>query len=281
MIRKSNNSFGNVSKKNFKIIKTYIQTIKRQIMNNSQSNCIATAHHIQLSFSENNELIVRSYASILMHKIIIPIENMHYLYVTQSNSYASKAFTPTQTAHFNFQLQFYSAESNLAKQYDWIELTGVLGGKHIYTIKSNMVFITNIDEISLDKKQKYQEKTDIYCLMANEHNIFYLNLNLIERVETYLKNPITTQMQPIYHLRFDNDGRIFSNIKTKPFAMFAKIIMKPLGSLCISFAASFDIDILDVLTFYYQYRSKQVDVLSEQSKSLLFRLMEFLNKVPY
>lgn len=255
-------------------------------MNNLQHNCIAAAYHIQLSFAENNELIVRScscsHDTILMHKIIIPIENMHYLYVAQSNNYASKAETGGITAaYFNLQLRFYSEESNLEKQHNWIELTGVVDGKHIYTIKSNMVFTTNIDEISLHKKQKYQEETDIYCLMANEHNIFYLNLNLIERVETYLKNPITTQIQPIYHLRFDNDGRIFSNIKTKPFAMFAKIIMKPLGSLCISFAASFDIDILDVLTFYYQYRSKQVDVLSEQSKTLLFRLVEFLNKVPY
>ena len=235
-------------------------------------------HHIQLSFSENNELIVRSYASILMHKIIIPIENMHYLHVTQSNNEAETG--SIAAAHFNIQLQFYSEKSNLVKQYDWIELTGVVDGKHIYTIKSNMVFTTNIDGISLNKKQKYQKETDIYCLMANEHNIFYLNLNLIAHIETYLKNPIP-QIQPIYHLRFDDDGRIFSNIKHKPFAMFAKIMMKPLGSLCISFAASFDIDILDVLTFYYQYRSKQVDVLSKQSKTLLFRLMEFLNKVPY
>ena len=242
-------------------------------------------HHIQLSFSENNELIVRScsHDTILMHKIIIPIENIHYLYVTQSNNaVVTQATISTQSdsvvTPFNLQLQFYSVESNLAKQYDWIELTGVLDGKHIHTIKSNIVFMTNIDGISLDKKQKYQEETDIYCLMANEHNIFYLNLNLIGRVETYLKNPITTQIQPIYHLRFDNDGRMFSNIKTKPFAMFAKIIIKP---LCIGFTESFDIDILDVLTFYYQYRNKQVDVLSEQSKTLLFRLVEFLNKVPY
>lgn len=250
-------------------------------MNNLQHNCVAAPHHIQLSFSENNELIVCScsHDTILMHKIIIPIENMHYLYVAQSNNYASKAESGIGvSAHFNCQLRFYSEEPYLAKQYDWLELTGVVDGKHIYTIKSNMVFTTNIDGLSLYKKQKYQEETDIYCLIANEHNIFYLNLNLIERVETYLKNPITTQIQPIYHLRFDNDGQIFSNIKTKPFAMFAKIIMKP---LCISFAASFDIDILDVLTFYYQYRSKQVDVLSEQSKTLLFRLVEFLNKVPY
>lgn len=248
-------------------------------MNNLQSNCVAAAHHIQLSFSENNELIVRScsHDNILMHKLIIPIENMHYLQVTQSNSYASKAAMPMQADHFNFQLRFYSEEPHLVKQYDWIELTGVMDGKYIYTIKSNMVFMINIDGISLDKKQKYQKETDIYCLMANEHNIFYLNLNLIAHIETYLKNPIP-QIQPIYHLRFDDDGRIFSNIKHKPFAMFAKIIMKP---LCISFAASFDIDILDVLTFYYQYRNKQVDVLSEQSKTLLFRLVEFLNKVPY
>ena len=247
-------------------------------MNNLQRNCVAAAHHIQLSFSENNELIVRScnHDTILMHKIIIPIENMHYLYVTQSNNEVETG--GITAAYFNLQLRFYSEESNLEKQHNWIELTGGADGKHIYTIKSNMVFMTNIDGISLDKKQKYQEETDIYCLMANEHNIFYLNLNLIERVETYLKNPIPTKITPIYHLRFDNNGRIYSNTKTKPFAMFAKIIMKP---LCISFAASFDIDILDVLTFYYQYRSKQVDVLSEKSKTLLFRLMEFLNKVPY
>ena len=247
-------------------------------MNNLQHNCVSSAHHIQLFFSENNELIVCScsHDTILMHKIIIPIENMHYLYVTQSNNEVESG--GIAAAHFNIQLRFYSEEPNLAKQYDWIELTGVVDGKYIYTIKSNMVFMTNIDGISLDKKQKYQKETDIYCLIANEHNIFYLNLNLIGRIETYLKNPIPTKITPIYHLRFDNDGRIFSNTKTKPFAMFAKIIMKP---LCISFAASFDIDILDVLTFYYQYRSKQVDVLSEKSKTLLFRLMEFLNKVPY
>ena len=250
-------------------------------MNNLQHKYLVSAHHIQLSFSENNELIVHScnHDAILMHKIIIPIENMHYLYIKQSNNYASKVETGgIAAAYFNCQLRFYSAESNLAKQYDWIELIGVVDGKHIYAIKSNMVFTTNIDEISLQKKQKYQKETDIYCLMANEYNMFYLNLNLIERVETYLKNPIETQMKPIYHLRFDNNGRIFSNLKTKPFVMFAKIIMKP---LCIGFAASFDIDILDVLTFYYQHRSKQVDMLSEQSKTLLFRLMEFLNKVPY
>ena len=254
-------------------------------MNNLQRNCVAAVHHIQLSFSENNELIVCScsHDTILMHKIIIPIENMHYLHVTQSNSeVTTQATISTQSdsvaAHFNIQLRFYSEEPNLAKQYDWIELTGVVDGKHIYTIKSNMVFTTNIDGLSLYKKQKYQEETDIYCLMANEHNIFYLNLNLIERVETYLKNPIETQMKPIYHLRFDNDGRIFSNIKHKPFVMFAKIIMKP---LCFGFATSFDVDILDVLTFYYQYRSKQVDVLSEQSKTFLFRLIEFLNNVPH
>ena len=247
-------------------------------MNNLQRNCIASARHIQLSFSEKNELIVCScsHDTILMHKIIIPIENMHYLYVTQSNNEVETG--SIAAAHFNLQLRFYSEESNLEKQYNWIELTGIVDGKHIYTIKSNMVFTTNIDEISLHKKQKYQKETDIYCIIENEHNIFYLNLNLIERVETYLKNPIPTKITPIYHLRFDNDGRIFSNIKHKPFAMFAKIIMKP---LCIIFAASFDIDILDVLTFYYQYRSKQVDVLSEKSKTLLFRLMEFLNKVPY
>ena len=243
-------------------------------MNNLQRNCVDAVHHIQLSFSENNELIVCN--SILMHKIIIPIENMHYLHVTQSNSKAETG--SIAAAHFNLQLRFYSEESNLEKQHNWIELTGVVDGKHIYTIKSNMVFITNIDEISLHKKQKYQKETDIYCIIENEHCVFYLNLNLIARVETYLKNPIPTKITPIYHLRFDNDGRIFSNIKQKPFVMFAKIIMKP---LCFCFATSFDVDILDVLTFYYQYRSKQVDVLSEQSKTFLFRLMEFLNKVPY
>ena len=244
-------------------------------MNNLQCNCVSSAHHIQLSFSENNELIVRScsHDTILMHKIIIPIENIHYLHVTQSNSYTSKA----KAAHFNIQLRFYSEESNLEKQHYWIELIGVVDGKHIYAIKSNMVFTTNIDEISLHKKQKYQEETNIYCVMANEHSIFYFNLNLIDRIETYLKNPIS-QIEPIYHWLLDNDGRIFSNTKTKPFAMFAKITIK---SPCSSFAASFDVDILDVLTFYYQHRSKQVDVLSEQSKTLLFRLMEFLNKVPY
>ena len=57
--------------------------------------------------------------------------------------------------------------------------------------------------------------------------------------------------------------------------MFAKIIMKP---VC---AASFDVDILDVLTFYYQHRSTQIDVLSEQSKNTLFKLKDFLNNVPY
>lgn len=253
-------------------------------MNNLQRNCVTSTHHIQLFFSENNELIVRScsHPTTLMHKIIIPIANIHYLHVTQSNSeVATQATISTQSdsvaSHFNIQLRFYSEEPHLAKQYDWLELTGVVDGKHIYTIKSNMVFMTNIDGISLDKKQKYHEETDIYCLIANEHNIFYLNLNLIEHIETYLKNPIL-QIEPIYHLRFDNDGRIFSNIKHKPFVMFAKIIMKP---LCFGFVTSFDVDILDVLTFYYQYRSKQVDVLSEQSKTLLFRLMEFLNKVPY
>jgi hypothetical protein len=230
-------------------------------------------HHIQLSFSENNELIV--YSAILMHKIIIPINNLHYFYVFQSNSES----VGVDANHFNFSLRFHSEEVNLDKQYDWIELTGFVDDKHIYTIKSNIVFTTNIDNISLNKKQTYQdrqEKTDIYCLMANEHKVFYLNLNWIDRVDTYLKNPIEcniTQMRPIYYLRMDNDGQIFSNIKKKPFIMFAKIIMK--------FGTSFDVDILDVLTFYYQHRSKQIDVLSEQSKNLLFKLIEFLNKVPY
>lgn len=227
-------------------------------------------HHIQLSFSEKNELIV--YSAILMDKLIIPINNLHYFYVFQSNSES----VGVATNHFNFSLRFHSEEVDLDKQYDWIELTDVVDDKHIYTIKSNMVFTTNIDNISLNKKQTCQNKTDIYCLMANEHKVFYLNLNWIDRVETYLKNPIEwniVQMRPIYYLRMDNDGRTFSNIKNKPFVMFAKIIMK-LGT-------SFDVDILDVLTFYYQHRSKQIDVLSEQSKNLLFRLIEFLNKVPY
>ena len=132
-------------------------------MNNLQRNCVAAAHHIQLSFSENNELIVCScsHDTILMHKIIIPIENMHYLYVTQSNNEVETG--GIAAAHFNLQLRFYSEESNLEKQHNWIELTGVVDGKHIYTIKSNMVFITNIDEISLHKKQKYQKETDITC----------------------------------------------------------------------------------------------------------------------
>lgn len=225
-------------------------------------------HHIQLSVSEKNELIV--YSAILMDKLIVPINNIHYFYVFQSNNESVNA------NHFNFSLRFHSEEVDLDKQYDWIELTGVVDDKHIYTIKSNMVFTTNIDNISLNKKQTCQNKTDIYCLMANEHKFFYLNLNWIDRVDTYLKNPIEcniTQMRPIYYLRMDNDGRTFSNIKKKPFVMFAKIIMK--------FGTSFDVDILDVLTFYYQHRSKQIDVLSEQSKNLLFRLIEFLNKVPY
>jgi len=225
-------------------------------------------HHIQLSFSEKNELIV--YSAILIHKLIIPINNLHYFYVFQSNNES------VDTNHFNFSLRFHSEAVNLDKQYDWIELTGAVDDKHIYTIKSNMVFTTNIDNISLNKKQTCQDKTDIYCLMANEHKVFYLNLNWIDRVDTYLKNPIEcniTQMRPIYYLRIDNNGRTFSNIKKKPFVMFAKIIMK--------FGTSFDVDILDVLTFYYQHRSKQIDVLSEQSKNLLFRLIEFLNKVPY
>lgn len=225
-------------------------------------------YHIQLSVSEKNELIV--YSAILMDKLIVPINNIHYFYVFQSNNESVDA------NHFNFSLRFHSEEVDLDKQYDWIELTGVVDDKHIYTIKSNMVFTTNIDNISLNKKQTCQNKTDIYCLMANEHKFFYLNLNWIDRVDTYLKNPIEcniTQMRPIYYLRMDNDGRTFSNIKKKPFVMFAKIIMK--------FGTSFDVDILDVLTFYYQHRSKQIDVLSEQSKNLLFRLIEFLNKVPY
>lgn len=232
-------------------------------------------HHIQLSFSENNELIV--YSAILMHKIIIPINNLHYFYVFQSNNESKSVGVATN--HFNFSLRFHSEEVDLDKQYDWIELNNIIDNQYIYSIKSNMVFTTNIDNISLTKKQTYQDrqdqqdKTDIYCLMANEHKVFYLNLNWIDRVDTYLKNPIATQMRPIYYLRMDNDGRTFSNIKNKPFVMFAKIIMK-LGT-------SFDVDILDVLTFYYQHRSKQIDVLSEQSKNLLFRLIEFLNKVPY
>lgn len=221
-------------------------------------------HHIQLSFSENNELIV--YSAILMHKIIIPINNLHYFYVFQSNS-------ESETNNFNFSLRFHSEEVNLDKQYDWIELAHVIDNQYIYTIKSNMVFAQNIDDISFKKKQTLKGKTDIYCLLADEHKVFYLNLNWIDRVDTYLKNPIATQMRPIYYLRMDNDGRTFSNIKKKPFVMFAKIIIK--------FGTSFDVDILDMLTFYYQHRSKQIDVLSEQSKNLLFRLIEFLNKVPY
>ena len=234
-------------------------------------------HHIQLSFSEKNELIV--YSAILMDKLIIPINNLHYFYVVQSNNESKSVGVGVATNHFNFSLRFHSEEVDLDKQYDWIELTGAVDDKHIYSIKSNMVFTTNIDNISLNKKQTCQdrqEKTDIYCLMANEHKVFYLNLNWIDHVDTYLKNPIEcniTQMRPIYYLRMDNDGRTFSNIKKKPFVMFAKIIMK--------FGTSFDVDILDVLTFYYQHRSKQIDVLSEQSKNLLFRLIEFLNKVPY
>lgn len=227
-------------------------------------------HNIQLSFSERNELIV--YSAILMHKLIIPINNLHYLYVFQSNS-ESVGVTAN---NFKLSLRFHSEDVNLQKQYDWIEPTGVVDNKHIYTIKSNMVFTTNIDDISFKKKQTLKGKTDIYCLLADEHKVFYLNLNWIDRVDTYLKNPIEcniTQMRPIYYLRMDNDGRTFSNIKNKPFVMFAKIIIK--------FGISFDVDILEVLTFYYQHRSKQIDVLSEQSKNLLFRLMEFLNKVPY
>ena len=227
-------------------------------------------HNIQLSFSERNELIV--YSAILMHKLIIPINNLHYLYVFQSNS-ESVGVTAN---NFKLSLRFHSEDVNLQKQYDWIEPTGVVDNKHIYTIKSNMVFTTNIDDISFKKKQTLKGKTDIYCLLADEHKVFYLNLNWIDRVDTYLKNSIEcniTQMRPIYYLRMDNDGRTFSNIKNKPFVMFAKIIIK--------FGISFDVDILEVLTFYYQHRSKQIDVLSEQSKNLLFRLMQFLNKLPY
>lgn len=226
-------------------------------------------HHIQLSFSEKNELIV--YSAILMDKLIIPINNLHYFYVFQSNS--ESVGVGVATNHFNFSLRFHSEEVNLDKQYDWIELTGVVDDKHIYTIKSNMVFTTNINNISLNKKQTCQNKTDIYCLMANEHKVFYLNLNWIDRVETYLKNPNITKIRPIYYLRLDDDGQAFSNIKKKPFVMFAKIIMK--------FGISFDVDILDVLTFYYQHRNTQIDVLSERSKNILFGLKDFLNKVPY
>ena len=224
-------------------------------------------HHIQLSFSEKNELVV--YSAILMHKLIIPINNLHYLYVFQSNS-ESVGVTAN---NFKFSLRFHSEEVNLDKQYDWIELDHVIDNQYIYTIKSNMVFAQNIDDISFKKKQTLKGKTDIYCLLTDEHKVFYLNLNWIDRVETYLKNPNITKIRPIYYLRIDNDGRTFSNINKKPFVMFAKIIMK--------FGISFDVDILEVLTFYYQHRSKQIDVLSEQSKNLLFRLMEFLNKVPY
>lgn len=224
-------------------------------------------HHIQLSFSEKNELVV--YSAILIHKLIIPINNLHYLYVFQSNS-ESVGVTAN---NFKFSLRFHSEEVNLDKQYDWIELDHVIDNQYIYTIKSNMVFVKNIDDISFKKKQTLKGKTDIYCLLADERKVFYLNLNWIDRVDTYLKNPIATQMRPIYYLRMDNDGRTFSNINKKPFVMFAKIIMK--------FGISFDVDILDVLTFYYQHRSTQIDVLSERSKNILFGLKDFLNKVPY
>lgn len=226
-------------------------------------------HHIQLSFSENNELIVRSYSAILMHKIIIPINNLHYLYIANSNSES----VDVTTNNFNFSLCFHSEEIDLDKQYDWIELDHVIDNQYIYTIKSNMVFAQNIDDISFKKKQTLKGKTDIYCLLADEHKVFYLNLNWIDRVETYLKNPNITKMRPIYYLRMDNDGRMFSNIKKKPFVMFAKIIMK--------FGTSFDVDILDALTFYYQHRNTQIDVLSERSKNILFGLKDFLNQVPY
>lgn len=228
-------------------------------------------HHIQLSFSENNELIVRSYSAILMHKIIIPINNLHYFCVFQSNN-ENKSVDVT-TNNFNFSLRFHSEEVNLDKQYDWIELNNIIDNQYIYSIKSNMVFTTNIDNISFKKKQTLKGKTDIYCLLADERKVFYLNLNWIDRVETYLKNPNITKIRPIYYLRIDNDGRTFSNINKKPFVMFAKIIMK--------FGISFDVDILDVLTFYYQHRSTQIDVLSERSKNILFGLKDFLNKVPY
>ena len=221
---------------------------------------------LQLYFSENNELIVSNYSANLMHKIIIPINNLHYLHVVQSNHGINR---------FDVQLQFSNKETDFEKHYDWIELTSVVEDQYVYNVKSNIVFTTNIDNISFKKKQTLKEKTDIYCFMANEHKIFYLNLNWIDRVETYLKNPIVTKMRPIYYLRIDNNRKTFSNIKTKPFTMFAKIIMKP---VC---AASFDVDILDVLTFYYQHRSTQIDVLSEQSKNILFKLKDFLNNVPY
>ena len=224
-------------------------------------------HHIQLSFSEKNELVV--YSAILMHKLIIPINNLHYLYVFQSNS-ESVGVTAN---NFKFSLRFHSEEVNLDKQYDWIELDHVIDNQYIYTIKSNMVFATNIDDIAFKKKQTLKGKTDIYCLLADEHKVFYLNLNWIDRVETYLKNPNITKIRPIYYLRLDDDGRAFSNIKKKPFVMFAKIIMK--------FGISFDVDILDVLTFYYQHRNTQIDVLSERSKNILFGLKDFLNQVPY
>ena len=220
--------------------------------------------HPQLSFSEKNELIVCS--AILMHKLIIPINNLHYLYTAKSNN-------ESVVNHFNVSLRFHSEEVNLDKQYDWIELNNIVDNQYIYSIKSNMVFVKNIDDISFKKKQTLKGKTDIYCLLADERKVFYLNLNWIDRVDTYLKNPIATQMRPIYYLRMDNDGRTFSNINKKPFVMFAKIIMK--------FGISFDVDILDVLTFYYQHRSTQIDVLSERSKNILFGLKDFLNKVPY
>ena len=81
------------------------------------------------------------------------------------------------TNHFNFSLRFHSEEVDLDKQYNWIELNNIIDNQYIYSIKSNMVFTTNIDNISLTKKQTYQDrqdrqdKTDIYCLMANEHKV--------------------------------------------------------------------------------------------------------------
>ena len=59
-------------------------------------------HHIQLSFSEKNELIV--YSAILMDKLIIPINNLHYFYVFQSNS--ESVGVGVATNHFNFHYAF-------------------------------------------------------------------------------------------------------------------------------------------------------------------------------
>ena len=105
-------------------------------------------HHIQLSFSEKNELIV--YSAILMDKLIIPINNLHYFYVFQSNS--ESVGVGVATNHFNFSLRFHSEEVDLDKQYNWIELNNIIDTKYIYSIKSNMVFTTNIDKYFFNQK---------------------------------------------------------------------------------------------------------------------------------